>query len=118
MGNGVVPGIWFCRVDALALTGDGYHEFVRGAPSGDGIVHGLDGRVLGSVGGAVAMLSQFADRPGEQLLSYQENGLLQIWGDANAEDSALAKTRYANPIYRANQKLTAVDYNWPNLGGI
>jgi hypothetical protein len=104
---------------ALAnLDGDGFHEIVRGAASGDGEVLTGSGERLGSVNGAVAIAAQLLDAPGEQLLSYHEDGSARIWADRNAKDSALARERYASPLYRANRKLTGSGYNLNALAGL
>jgi hypothetical protein len=100
------------------FNGDGYHELVRGLPGQNGDVLDRQGNVLGSVGGPVAMLSQFMDHPGEQVLVYQPDGVVRVWGDRNAVDSDAALARYRHPFYRANQRLTGTGYNLPNLGGI
>ena len=100
------------------LNGDGYHELVRGIPGQDGAVLDRRGNALGCVGASVAMLSKFLDHPGEQLLAYHPDGTLQVWGDRKAQDSRQALARYTHPLYAANQRLTGVGYNLPNLGGL
>ena len=100
------------------LDGDGFHEIVRGAPSGDGEVLTGAGERIGSVGGAVAIAAKLLDAPGEQLLSYHEDGGVRIWADRNAEDSAVASERYVSPLYRANRKLTGSGYNLNALAGL
>jgi hypothetical protein len=102
----------------IDLNGDGYHELVRGLPGQDGVVLTRDGQVAGRVRGTVAMLSRFADHPGEQILVYHPNGTVQVWADRNAEDTQGALRRYEDPVYRANQRLTGVGYNLVNLGGL
>lgn len=100
------------------LNGDGYHELVRGIPGQDGAVLDRRGNTVGCVGASVAMLSKFLDHPGEQLLAYHPDGTLQVWGDRKAQDSRQALARYTHPLYAANQRLTGVGYNLPNLGGL
>jgi hypothetical protein len=106
------------RTIPVDLDGDGRHEIVRGQPSGDGEVWDRHGERVGNVDGAVAMASKLLDLPGEQLLSYAEDGTVRLWTDRNAVDSPEALARYAHPFYRTNQRLTAVGYNLINLGGI
>jgi hypothetical protein len=106
------------RTLPVDLNGDGRHELVRGAPSGDGEVLSHRGERIGSVGGAVALASKFLDLPGEQLLSYHADGTLRIWADPEARDSPAALARYAHPFYALNQRLTATGYNQVNLGGL
>jgi hypothetical protein len=105
------------------LNGDGYHELVRTFQCGADLVEGevldRDGRILGSVGSSVAMASKFIDHPGEQLLAFHPDGLIRVWGDRNAQDSAHALERYAHPLYEANQRLTSgSNHNCISLAGI
>jgi hypothetical protein len=93
------------------INGDGYHELVRsfqcGADLAEGEVLDREGRILGNVGSAVAMASKIVNHPGEQLLAFHPDGLIQVWGDRNAQDSPQALARYAHPFYTANQRTTA-----------
>ena len=66
------------------LTGDGYHELVRGISGGNGDVLDHRGNVIGNVGGTVALIGSFCDLPGEQLLTYQGEGTVQIWANRDA----------------------------------
>jgi hypothetical protein len=100
------------------LTGDGHHELVYGLPGQDGLVVDRTGRVLGSVGGPMAMASKVLREPGEQVLTYYGDGTVRIWGFRGADDSQAALERYRHPLYSANQRLTAVGYNLPVLGGL
>ena len=69
------------------LNGDGYHELVRGGPSADGEVLDRAGRTLGNIGGSVALASKLVAHPGEQMLSYHEDGHIKLWADRNAADA-------------------------------
>ena len=100
------------------LNGDGVHEFVKGYFEGDGTVLDGTGRVLGNVGGLSAMACKFIDHPGEQILSYSNDGIVRIWVDRNARDTEVARRRYEHPFYRINQRLTSCGYNLFNLGGV
>lgn len=103
------------------LDGDGVHELVYGGPrmsDGDGDVISNAGAPLGTVGGTVAMASKFLDRPGEQVLSFTPEGTVTVWADANASDGEAARARYEHPYYEKAQRLSAVGYNWVNLGGL
>jgi hypothetical protein len=107
------------RTIPVDLNGDGFHEIARGQPSGDGEVWDRFGNRIGNVGGPVAMASKFLDGvPGEQLLSYAEDGTVRIWADRNARDGEHALRRYACPEYAANQRQTAVGYGLINLAGL
>lgn len=106
------------RALPVDIDGDGRHEFVRGAPSGDGDVWDFQGQDLGSLGGAVAYFGKLTDHAGEQMLSYSEDGRLQLWAWEGGEDSVEARARYAHPYYRTNAKLMGTGYNFVNRGGL
>ncbi len=105
LGRGVVPGVWFCPVFPFDLNGDGE-------------VLDADGNRLGRIEGQVAMVGRFLDRPGEQVLAYAPDGTVRAYADANARDSDAALRRRENPLYRANQRLSATGYNINVLGGL
>lgn len=100
------------------LNGDGYHEMVCGQPSGDGAVYERSGKLLGNVGGSVAMACKFMERAGEQMLVYRPQGELEVWADTDAIDGTAALSRYAHPFYRTNRTLFASGYNLIVLGGV
>jgi hypothetical protein len=106
------------RTIPVDLNGDGYHELVRGAASGDGEVLDRNGTTIATVHGAIAMASKFCSHPGEQLLSYHRDGTVRVWADRNAADSDQALARYAHPLYQANQRLTSTGANLAVLGGL
>ncbi|MGD9497831.1 MAG: polysaccharide lyase 11 [Armatimonadota bacterium] len=66
------------------LDGDGVHELVYGIAGQDGRVIDRLGAELGCTGGPSALCGNLMPRPGEQILSYHEDGRLGVWGDANA----------------------------------
>ncbi|MBN1676825.1 MAG: polysaccharide lyase 11 [Kiritimatiellae bacterium] len=100
------------------INGDGRHELVRGGTDQHGELIDGDGNTLGSVGAPVAMAAKFLDRPGEQILTYHPDGTLRVWADRRAVDSPDAAARYADPLYAANRRLSAVGYNLVNLGAL
>lgn len=100
------------------INGDGLHELIRSLPGNEAEVLDGTGRVLGSVKGAVALLSKISSRPGEQVLTYKEDGTVEIWADRNAEDRPAALARYRHPFYRANQRLSSTGSNLGVLGGL
>jgi len=100
------------------LNGDGIHELVRGLSQGNGEVIDNKGRVIGNIAGSVAIASKLLDRDGEQILCRRDDGTVSIWADMKAKDTVAAQKRYANPFYKANQKLTATGSNTINLGGL
>ena len=106
------------RTVPVDLDGDGIHELVYGGPGADGRVIDWDGKTIATVSGTVAMASKFLDHPGEQLLVFHTDGTLEVWADLNAQDGDPARERYADPLYRANQRLTGVGSNLTNLGGL
>jgi len=105
------------RALPVDLDGDGRHEFVRGAASGDGALWDADGRSLGSVGGPVAMIQKVLPNPGEQLLSYHPDGRLQLWGIKEDEEEPEARLRFEDAFIRANRRLGATGNNIMNTGG-
>lgn len=118
-GSACEPGIPAYKTLPVDLDGDGRHEFVRGAPGGDGEVFDATGRSLGCAGGAVAIACRFVPgAPGEQVLVYRADGRLTIVGAEDAEDSADARARYEHPYYAANARLTSTGSNLVNLGGL
>jgi hypothetical protein len=91
------------RTIPVDLNGDGRHELIRGVPGGDGKVWNRYGEEVATVGGTVALARKLIDRAGEHLLLYQDDGMVRIVCDADAErDSDEAKARYAHPFYRLN----------------
>lgn len=84
--------------------GDGMHDLAVG------------GRVRDSAGRPLA--SKFWNLPGEQLLTWSKDGVMRIWANPSARDSARALKRYAHPFYKANQRLTATGGNHANLDGL
>mgnify|MGYP001210656965 CR=1 FL=1 len=99
------------RTIPVDVNGDGYHELVRGMPTGDGELFDRFGDSFGNVGGTVAMAAKFLDLPGEQILSFSKEGMVRIWADRNAEDSPEALKRYEHPFYQRCLSLYAVGYN-------
>jgi len=102
------------------LDGDGRHELVSRMFGREGRVVDRHGDHLGTLEGHVAhsQPSKLLDHPGEQVVTYTDGGRVRVWGDRDAEDSAAARERYAHPYYRKSQRLSAVGYNWRNLGGL
>lgn len=106
------------RTVPVDFDGDGRHELVRGIASGNGEVINRHGHVIAQLGAPVAMASQFAGRPGEQVLAYYPDGMLRIWGDPRAEDTDFAGARVAHPFYIANQRLTSSGSNLGVVAGV
>jgi hypothetical protein len=102
----------------IDIDGDGLHEIARGVAIGDVEIVGRDGSVIHQLGGRVSMASKLMNHPGEQMLCFYPDGIIRIWGDANAEDSPEALRRYAHPFYKINQKFPTNEYRLCMLGGI
>lgn len=104
----------FIHAVPVDVNGDGIHELFS-----HGTLHTYDGKEIKLPGaGSIAHASHFLDVPGEQIITYKEDGTIQVWIDKNAVDSEAAKKRYAHSFYKRNQKLTANGVNIKNLGGI
>mgnify|MGYP000601513067 CR=1 FL=1 len=67
------------RTIPVDLNGDNRDELVYGIPGGDGTVIDCFGLPLGSVEATVAAHGSFCDLPGEQALTYTEDGTLRVW---------------------------------------
>ncbi len=106
------------RALPVDLDGDGAHEFVRGAPGGDGALWRISGEPLGSVGGPVAFAGKLTEGAGEQLLTYHPTGQIRLWEQDGGEDSEAARARFSDSFYRANQRLSASGSNLANVAGI
>jgi hypothetical protein len=100
------------------LDGDGRHELVRGVPGFDGAVMDRTGREVGRLRGTAALLCKLLDRPGEQVLTYDADGMVRLWADRDARDTDAALARHAHPFYDANRRLNATGYNRQVLGGL
>jgi hypothetical protein len=106
------------RTVPVDLNGDGVHELIRGLPGGNGEILNAKGQAVAKVEGTLAMASKLLNVPGEQVMMYQTNGIVYIYADDNARDTVRGRERYAHPLYKANQRVTAVGYNLINLGGL
>jgi len=102
------------------FDGDGLHELVYAGGERKGVVIDREGRemarLLGNPG--IGPKSKFLDYPGEQIMTWDENGTIRIYGWPQAEDTAAARRRYEHPYYVACDRLWAVGYNWRNVGGL
>jgi len=111
------------------VNGDGLHELVCRADrrhrnsslkgSRGGLVLDRHGHEVGRVEGHPGVLpkSKLLDCPGEQIMTH-DAGTIRIYGCPGATDAPEALARYAHPYYKSCQRLTAVGYNWRNLGGL
>jgi len=102
------------------LDGDGVHELLYGGFDRTGRLIDNRGTEIGNVDPNIARVqpSKLVDHPGEQVVSYTDDGTVRVWGDRNAEDTPEATARYEHPYYRKAQRLSAVGYNWRNVAGL
>jgi hypothetical protein len=98
--------------------GDGMHELVREDEKITEVIHALTGASLAKLTGIVAASSKLLNLPGEQILTYSKDGYVRIYSEPSAKDSDLAKKRYADPMYKLNQRLGTVGYNRNNVAGL
>jgi len=96
------------QTQPVDLDGDGYHELVRCGNQGDGEVLDHAGTTVGRVEGRLVLARRFRDLPGEQLLTYREDGGVLTWADRNAAASGEALARYANSFYRAGEPVCGI----------
>jgi len=102
------------------FDGDGLHELVYTAGERKGIVIDHEGREMARLLGepGITPRSKMLDHPGEQIVTWDEDGTIRIYGWPDAEDTEAAQRRYDHPYYAACDRLWAVGYNWRNLGGL
>lgn len=126
-GNALPPPFPLERTQPVDLNGDGLHELVYtgmappswGGADQVGLVIDRHGSEIGRVeGSAPRPFGKVLDCPGEQIISSMPGGAFRFYGCPGATDSAEAQARYAHPYYQSCQRLTAVGYNWRNLGGL
>ncbi|MFP4223340.1 MAG: hypothetical protein ACOCTI_00540 [Phycisphaeraceae bacterium] len=80
------------------LDGDGIDELVRGYRRGSGEVLSPAGEAIGQIRGIVAVRGRLTDHPGRQMLAFEENGRVTLWGAANGRDSKLDRGHYPAPL--------------------
>lgn len=102
------------------INGDGIHELIGSGVQVDGKLLDHNGKEIYDFGenANCALLSKFLNKEGEQLLIYYPDGRVKIIYDHKASDTAEGRRRFESSNYRANQRLTAVGYNFSNLGGL
>ena len=98
----------------IDINGDGYHEFLywkEGYPNAR--IHDSKGNIAFCTGGTIIQIGKWYGYHGEQFLAYYtEEGVVRMWGDADAIDSDVIKMRYENKFHQAMNKLTGNGYNW------
>jgi hypothetical protein len=70
------------------------------------------------VNGWIAVVGKLLDLPGEQVLTYNPDGIVRLWADRDAADTPAALVRYAQSFYRSALRHMATGSNDILLGGI
>ena len=97
----------------IDLNGDGCHEFLSTAKGKPLSVLDADGRLVMVTGGEMMQVGRWNGCAGEQFLCYYEQeGIVRMWGDADAQDSALLLARHADGFHAFMNKQTGNGYNY------
>ena len=67
------------RTRPADLDGDGVDELVRDRPGADADVLDRHGALLGTLEGNVALTAPLCDRPGHQVLTFRDDGVVKLW---------------------------------------
>ncbi len=107
----------FDQVMPIDINGDGYHEFIKSsqAIAGSSGLEIVDdkGEKVAYVGGHLMDVGKYFDYPGEQFMCfYPYEGVVRLWGDADAQESAIFRERYANGFLKSTMKTRGSGYNW------
>lgn len=102
---------WLRPID---LNGDGYHEFLFWQEGHmNARVHNADGKLVCCTGGEIICIGKWYGFAGEQFLAYYtEEGVVRLWGDADAADTPIFKERRSNEYFANLNKQTGNGYNW------
>lgn len=112
-GEKLEPVLEHLPLRPIDLNGDGCHEFLREAPNKPLAVMDADGRLVMVAGGSMMQVGRWNGYAGEQFLCfYEEEGIVRLWGDADAQDSALLLKRHADGFHAFMNKQTGNGYNW------
>ena len=83
-----------------------------------GLVVDRHGQGMAQLQGEPAYGGKILDLPGEQIVTWDEEGTVRIYAWPEARDTAEAKARYQHPYYAACLRLWAMAYNRCNVAGI
>ena len=97
------------------FNGDNRHEFYATSGDNAGWVRGADGAWLGFLGGEQVRSGKLLNHDGEQMmLFYPQEGVVRIWGDADACDCPAFAARYEGPYHALMQHFMGPGYNHIN----
>jgi len=107
------------RGTPVDFDGDGLHELMMGGRRGaDARVIDREGRLLYRIQGDPKYGGNILDLPGEQIVTWSQDGTVRIYACPNAKDTPAAKARYEHPYYQSCLRIWAMGYNVRNLGGL
>ncbi len=99
------------EADPIDINGDGYSEFIVQGGEHHGDILDRFGKKICNIGCGCMRMGKIIDHPGEQLMVYRGDGLVEILGDADAVDGDIIKHRYSTPYLHFMQKMMATGYN-------
>lgn len=101
------------------FNGDGWHELTYRDGERAGLVVDRHGRTLGRLEGRSVLVGKLRDDlPGEQILTWSEDGTARLYACPHAADSDFARRRWAHPFHAACLRVQAMGYHPSMLGGL
>jgi hypothetical protein len=100
------------------FDGDGLHELMYMGGERANLVVDRKGTALYDLEGAALFGCKVLDAPGEQIVTWDADGMVRIYACPDAKDSSAAMQRYSHPYYDNACRSAACGYNRTNLGGI
>lgn len=117
-GKPIKMGFSLFDTAPIDIDGDGREEILRGVAAGDTVLLDQKGKELYHFGGKVAMNAKILDAPGEQVMVYDQNGIVRLYRDAEAVDSDELRRRIAEPVYQRNLYARNIENNICMLGAV
>ncbi len=117
-GNPVQPPMPLYTSIPVDFDGDGRHELTYWGEGRQGLLVDRAGKPLFQMEGEPAYGGKLLDLPGEQIVTWSQDGVVRLYACPEAEDSPDACRRYSHPYYAACMRLWGVGYNRCNLGGL
>jgi hypothetical protein len=112
-GEKLEPAMDYFYLRPVDLNGDGCHEFLRKQRGKPLAVLDTDGTLVVVTGGTMIAVVRNDGMAGEQFLCYYEQeGIVRLWGDEDAKDSALLLARHADGFHTFMNKMTGNGYNF------